>query len=108
METQHAASSAKSESPSEAEIPQQLFQPGNPSSGAAPYLGNSCCSSLNLLYFKQVVSVCLGFGEILISKEASPSLFGYSLEGPLSPGRFGGTEDTSAAETKGMGYFEGT
>lgn len=52
--------------------------------------------------------MCLGFGEILISKEASPSLFGYSLEGPLSPGRFGGTEDTSAAETKGMGYFEGT
>lgn len=56
----------------------------------------------------QGVSVRLGFGATLIPKEARPSLLGYKLEGPLSPDRFGVREDTSAAETKGMGYFEVT
>lgn len=52
--------------------------------------------------------MCLGFGATLISKKARPSMLGYRLEGPLSPDRFGVMEDPSAAESKGMGYFDVT
>lgn len=65
------------------------------------------CNGITICFIsKQGVSMCLGFGATLISKEARPSLLSYRLEGRLSPHSFGVTEDPSAAETKGTGYLQ--
>lgn len=66
------------------------------------------CNRITICFIsKPGVSVCLGIGATLISKEARPSMLSYRLEGHLSPHSSGATEEPSAAETKGTGLPTG-